>query len=178
MITEQIETIIDEVGVPMGKFEGKTVLISGACGFLGSWFVSIFQYLNQNVFQKPCTVYAIDTFIASDSKNGIVNITDKNIIFMTNDISKINIPSKIDYTIHAAGVASPSYYRKYPIETIDGMVLGCKNLLENATHYGLESMLVFSSSEIYGNPSPDMVPTPETYNGNVSCVGPRSCYDE
>ena len=178
MITEQLKAIVDEVGSVMGKFEGKTIIVSGACGFLGSWFVGIFQYLNQNVFKQPCVVYAIDSCIASDKKNYIVEIVDEHIHFLFNDISTLKINSRFDYIIHAAGIASPVYYRKYPIETIDGMVWGCKNLLESALCHGVESMLVFSSSEIYGNPSPDMVPTPETYNGNVSCTGPRSCYDE
>lgn len=35
-----------------------------------------------------------------------------------------------------------------------------------------------SSSEIYGDPDPGNIPTPETYPGNVNPVGPRSCYDE
>jgi len=178
MITEQLKAIVDEVGTMMSKFEGKTILISGACGFLGSWFVGVFQHLNQNVFQQPCVVYAVDSFIATNKVNNIIKITDENIHFVSSNIANMHITSKFDYIIHAAGVASPIYYRKYPIETMDGMVWGCKNLLESASHYGVESILVFSSSEIYGNPPPDIVPTPETYNGNVSCIGPRSCYDE
>jgi UDP-glucuronate decarboxylase len=35
-----------------------------------------------------------------------------------------------------------------------------------------------SSSEIYGDPDPRHVPTPESYRGNVACQGPRACYDE
>lgn len=178
MITEQLKGIVDEVGPVMSKFEGKTIIVSGACGFLGSWFVGIFQYLNQHVFQQPCVVYAVDSFIAADQENCIVEIVDKNIHFLRHDISTLQINSRFDFMIHAAGIASPIHYRKYPLETIDGMVLGCRNLLESAVRHGVESMLVFSSSEIYGNPSPDMVPTPETYHGNVSCTGPRSCYDE
>lgn len=38
--------------------------------------------------------------------------------------------------------------------------------------------LYTSTSEVYGNPSPEYIPTPESYNGNVNPVGPRSCYDE
>ena len=38
--------------------------------------------------------------------------------------------------------------------------------------------LFFSSSEIYGDPAPDAIPTPEDYRGFVSCTGPRACYDE
>ena len=30
----------------------------------------------------------------------------------------------------------------------------------------------------YGNPDNKDIPTKENYNGDVSCVGPRSCYDE
>ena len=42
----------------------------------------------------------------------------------------------------------------------------------------VEGFLFFSSSEIYGDPTPENIPTPETYRGNVSCTGPRACYDE
>ena len=54
-----------------------------------------------------------------------------------------------------------------------------KNLLELARrNKDLEGFLFFSSSEIYGDPDPKAVPTPETYHGYVSSVGPRACYDE
>jgi UDP-glucuronate decarboxylase len=81
--------------------------------------------------------------------------------------------------LHAAGVASPVYYMRYPLETIDSAVQGTKNLLELARkNKHLESFIFFSSSEIYGDPDPGSVPTPETYHGYVSSVGPRACYDE
>ncbi|HEX6789792.1 MAG TPA: NAD-dependent epimerase/dehydratase family protein, partial [Candidatus Krumholzibacteria bacterium] len=38
--------------------------------------------------------------------------------------------------------------------------------------------IFYSSSEIYGDPAPEAIPTPEDYRGNVSCTGPRACYDE
>jgi UDP-glucuronate decarboxylase len=57
-------------------------------------------------------------------------------------------------------------------------VTGAKNLLELARKNALDGFLFFSSSEIYGDPDPRSVPTPETYHGNVSSVGPRACYDE
>src|SRR4029453_12052211 len=43
---------------------------------------------------------------------------------------------------------------------------------------GVGGILFYSSSEIYGDPTPENIPTPETYRGNVSCTGPRACYDE
>jgi UDP-glucuronate decarboxylase len=87
------------------------------------------------------------------------------------------------YVIHAAGIASPTYYRAHPIETMDANINGLRNLLDYARQrleagLEMEGFLFYSSSEIYGDPAPDAIPTPETYRGNVSCTGPRACYDE
>jgi UDP-glucuronate decarboxylase len=77
-------------------------------------------------------------------------------------------------------LASPVYYKKYPLETIDSAVTGVRHLLELAkkNKETVEGFLFFSSSEIYGDPDEKAVPTPETYHGYVSSVGPRACYDE
>jgi nucleoside-diphosphate-sugar epimerase len=87
------------------------------------------------------------------------------------------------FIVHAASIASPTFYRKFPIETMDANVNGLRYLLEyckNQKEKGaaLDGFLFFSSSEIYGNPSPENIPTPETYYGYVSATGPRACYDE
>lgn len=42
----------------------------------------------------------------------------------------------------------------------------------------MKGFLFYSTSEIYGDPPSESIPTPETYRGNVSCTGPRACYDE
>lgn len=179
IVEKDIINIIERVGVPINDFEGKEVLISGASGFLGSWFIAVFCYLNEHYFKKPVTVFAVDTYIAADKRNAIIEVKDQNVIYRKDDISTMQLEGIVDYVIHAAGIASPIHYRKYPIETIDGMVLGMRNILNFAVKNApLKSILAFSSSEIYGNPIPEMVPTPETYYGNVSPNGPRSCYDE
>jgi dTDP-glucose 4,6-dehydratase/UDP-glucuronate decarboxylase len=64
------------------------------------------------------------------------------------------------------------------LETLDANVIGLRNMLDLAHRTKCESFLFFSSSEIYGDPSPDAIPTKESYRGNVSCLGPRACYDE
>ncbi len=89
----------------------------------------------------------------------------------------------MEYLIHAASIASPMYYRKYPIETMDANVNGlrfCSSTawLRSGSRRPVEGILFYSSSEIYGDPTPENIPTPETYRGNVSCTGPRACYDE
>src|SRR3546814_2356729 len=66
---------------------------------------------------------------------------------------------------------------------MDANVNGLRSLLEHARRSRaggtpVEGFLFFSTSEIYGDPDPANIPTPETYRGNVSCTGPRACYDE
>jgi nucleoside-diphosphate-sugar epimerase len=87
------------------------------------------------------------------------------------------------FIIHAASIASPTYYRRDPIATMDANVNGLRFLLDYSRAQAdrgrpVEGFLFLSSSEIYGDPTPDAIPTPETYRGLVSCTGPRACYDE
>jgi len=90
---------------------------------------------------------------------------------------------EFQFIVHGGSIASPVFYKKYPIETMDANVNGLRNLLDYAlrqksSQAPVEGFLFFSSSEIYGDPTPDAIPTPENYRGYVSCTGPRACYDE
>ena len=102
----------------------------------------------------------------------------ENIEFLNhNVIEKFSTNQKIDFIIHAAGIASPYYYRAYPLETLEVAINGTKNMLELAEQKSAR-LTFFSSSEIYGDPDFKNIPTKESYKGNVSCTGPRACYDE
>ncbi len=79
--------------------------------------------------------------------------------------------------MHAAGIPSPKNYYKRPIETIFTSITSTKNLLEYSSKIK-SKFIFFSSSEIYGNPDKKNIPTKESYNGNVSSIEDRSCYDE
>lgn len=179
-ITSQIlSTIVNDVKTEAKALEGKTILISGGSGFIGSYINAVLYLLNKKVFKNKCKVISIDNYITGSKKNFLLNIENKNFKFLDGDIRLPVITNeKVDYIIHAAGLASPFYYKKYPLETIESAILGAKNLLELARITKPASFLFFSSSEIYGDPNPEFVPTPETYAGHVSSVGPRACYDE
>jgi UDP-glucuronate decarboxylase len=74
-----------------------------------------------------------------------------------------------------ASHASPEEYQTHPIETLRTSALGSSHMAELARKKDA-TMLFASTSEIYGDA--EVVPTPETYWGNVNPIGPRSCYDE
>lgn len=173
--------IIEGLGDDAQRFAGKTILISGGAGFLGRHFVALFRELNRSVLSTPCKVISADNYITGEQvalHDG--DRHDPNVVDVWADVSyPLPIREDLHFILHLAGVASPVYYMKYPLETIESAVHGTKNLLDLARrNSALEGFLFFSSSEIYGDPDPRSVPTPETYHGYVSSVGPRACYDE
>jgi UDP-glucuronate decarboxylase len=176
IINEDVAEIAESIKDISYKLEGETILLAGGAGHLGKYIVSTVKYLNENSLNTPCKVIVLDNFITGLKENVS---EDKNIRMIHHDISKeFKCDEKIDYIIHAASLASPKFYNQYRLETINVGFLGTRNLLELAREKNIKNFLFFSSSEVYGDPSPDQIPTPEDYRGNVSCNGPRSCYDE
>ncbi len=171
--------IVEGLGSLNQRFAGKRVLLTGAAGFLGVQFTHYFEVLNASgLLSQPCLLTATDNFLRGRPA-WIEELTHSpHVQIQQSDIVQQQEFAACDFIIHAASIASPIFYRKHPIETMDANVIGLRNLLNHAVNYPVEGFLFFSTSEIYGDPDPGSIPTPETYRGNVSCTGPRACYDE
>ena len=136
--------------------ENKKFLVVGGRGFIGTYFVKVLDKLNQYL-KMPMKITVIDNLITAKDRNTYQN---SNINFLEEDISKeIKYSGELDYIIHAASIASPPYYRKYPLKTVDVNYQGTRNLLELSKEKKVDGMLFLSTSEIYGDP--DIIPTPE-----------------
>ena len=170
---DDVRLISNDLNEFYDKLEGKTILIAGGKGFLGTYFTNVLKQINK-ILSKPMKIIIMDNLITAKDKENNVN---SNVTLIEQDISKsFDFPDELHYIIHAASIASPPTYRKFPIKTVDVNYQGTKNLLEVARKKKIKSMLFLSSSEIYGDP--EIIPTPESYLGKVSCTGPRACYDE
>ena len=149
----------------------KTILIAGGCGFIGSNLC--IRLLNENVHNH---IICVDNLYSSKIDNIKTCIDNKNFTFIHhNIIEPLCIDHEIDEIYHLACPASPPLYQKDPIFTIKTNFIGTMNLLELAKMKSAKILLA-STSEVYGEPL--ISPQPECYRGNVSTVGPRSCYDE
>lgn len=179
IIEEDVIEIVNGVSGDLEQLDDATLLISGGAGFIGAYFLDVIEYANKRILESPCKVYCIDNF-TTGLLDRIQHLSkNSNIKIINNDIcAPIAIKGGVDFIIHAAAIASPTHYRLHPIETMDAAVNGLRNLLDFAQKGDARSFLFFSSSEVYGDPTPDNIPTPETYDGNVSFTGPRACYDE
>jgi UDP-glucuronate decarboxylase len=171
--------VIKNLGNLNERFSGKSILLTGSAGFLGSQFVHYFLNLNDSkLISKPCKLFCLDNYMRG-IPTWLESIKDRiDLEIIQSDIILQKDFPVSDFIIHAASIASPIYYRIYPLETMDANVIGLRNLLDFVAKNPCESLLFFSTSEIYGDPVKDAIPTKETYRGNVSCTGPRACYDE
>lgn len=185
VIQADLDHICQGLSEEFRDLAGKRLLIVGGGGFLGYYLVQSVLHWNNAHAQTPCEVTVWDNYIRGVPEWLTALESDPHLTLQKHDITH-PLPEGMgdfDYIIHAASIASPTYYRRYPIETMDANVDGLRRLLDYALAQSnagkpLSGFLFYSTSEIYGDPDPAHIPTPETYRGNVSCTGPRACYDE
>ena len=175
-----IEDLVDITsrGLAFGEFSGKTVLISGANGFLPAYMVETLLHLNTQG-SAPVRVIALVRNRQKAEKRfahyqGRADLE----LFVQDVCDPVCIPGPVDYVIHAASQASPKYYGTDPVGTITANTLGTQRLLELAREKQSRGFLFFSSGEIYGQLTPEQIPTAETDYGPLDPTALRACYAE
>ena len=174
MDLKSLKIISDKINIQKLKNSKiKNILITGCSGFIGNYLIN--TLLNKKI-KNNFKIYGVDIIkpkLFKDRRN-------KNLYFFKKDLFKIKsfkLNKKIDLVIHLAGIPSPSFYKLKPIETFYLNSELCKIFLDFSKLKKCK-FVYFSSSEIYGNPDLKNIPTKESYEGRVSSVGDRACYDE
>ena len=158
-------------------YRDKTVLLTGAAGFIGS-------HLADRLLAMGATVIGVDNFITGRRQNisHLLDGSDPNFAFIEADATQspsvyLSEEVTLDLIFHFASPASPPGYQRFPVETYLINSLGTHHLLDYLHENNPDGRLVYAStSEVYGDPK--VHPQSESYWGNVNPNGPRSCYDE
>ncbi len=183
VVENDLALICERAEAELAALSGSDLTIVGGGGFLGHYLVQAALAWNRLGGGEPIRVTLADNWSRGVPAWVDAYRSDPTLRVVTLDITQ-PVPAEIPaggWLVYAASIASPTFYRLKPIETMDANVNGLRRMLDHVFAGGadaLRGLLFFSTSEIYGDPSPDQIPTPETYRGNVSCTGPRACYDE
>jgi len=145
----------------------KTILVTGGAGFIGA-------HLCRRLLNEGNDVICVDNFYTGDKRNISELLGNKNFELIRHDITW-PLYVEVDQIYNLACPASPVHYQSDPVQTTKTSVHGAINMLGLAKRTKAK-ILQASTSEIYGDPTVN--PQPESYVGNVNCIGPRACYDE
>ncbi len=143
------------------------ILITGGAGFIGS-------HLCERLLGEGHEILCLDNFFTGSRQNVLHLLDNPNFELIRHDVTE-PILLEVDQIYNLACPASPIHYQYNPVKTVKTSVMGMINMLGMAKRVKAR-ILQASTSEVYGDP--EVHPQPESYWGNVNCIGLRSCYDE
>lgn len=159
-------------GLDLSYFNGKTILVAGACGLVMSYFIDTLLFDKKRNVKVVCLIY-------SEADELRFNKTDKRLMFIRGDVRNPDVfkslDEKIDIVMNGASIVDPKGYKERPIDTMLINLLGTKNLLDVSVRNNA-TFLLTSSCEIYGEADVDLIN--EDYCGKLDPMEVRSCYNE
>jgi nucleoside-diphosphate-sugar epimerase len=178
IINEDLKAII-QTDIDWQRFNNKTILITGANGFLPAYMVETLYYILNNSIVDNLKILALVRNKEKAEKRFLHMLNDSNFQLIVQDVcSTITFSEPIHYIIHAASQASPKYYGTDPVGTLNANVTGTINLCELARKNPIESFLYFSSGEVYGKADEHIEEISEINYGYLDPMDVRSCYGE
>lgn len=176
---EEDLSYINNYELPWNKLEGKTILVTGGSGLIGSAFIDAMIYRNET------KASGINIWVLARNEQTILErfgeyLKRDYFHYLCQDVSKqIRIDSPIDYILHGAGKGDPYSFAADPVGIMNANYLGMYHVMELAREKGTCKVVYISSGEIYGNQPPEYRPEEgvrETDYAYVDILNPRSCY--
>lgn len=151
----------------VGNPNSKRILVTGGAGFLGA-------HLCRRLVRSGHDVLCADNYFTGRRSNLLDIANEPNFEALRHDVT-FPLFVEVDEIYNLACPASPVHYQADPVQTTKTSVHGAINMLGLAKRTGAR-IFQASTSEVYGDP--EVHPQTESYWGNVSPIGVRSCYDE
>lgn len=167
------------LSLPWEKLKDSSVMISGATGLIGSFFIDVIMEKNEND-SLNCKVLALGRNEEKARTKFPGYFGKPEFVFIPCDINEPlgKDTPHADYIIHLASNTHPVAYSTDPIGTITANIIGTKNLLDYAADTGCKRFAFASSNEIYGENRGDKEFFDEDYCGYINCCTVRAGYPE
>lgn len=174
IVKNEIEKIVKSP-LSWDKLAGKSVLVTGATGFIGSYII---HSLMKKRMDDALDVSVIALVRNEEKARKIYGEWEEKgwLSFMVQDVCQsLDTSKKADFIIHCASNAAPREYSLYPVETMKTNFVGTLNLLEYAKSVNCEGFLYVSTIEIYGT-THGLDKIYEDNYGEIDAMKVRSCY--
>lgn len=171
---------VAELTLPWDKLSGKSIMVSGATGLIGSFLIDVIMTKNA-VDALNCTIYALGRNQNKAKDRFYKYYDDKKFVFVPYDVRYSLISEEIravEYILHLASNTHPMQYSIDPIGTITTNIVGVQNLLEFASSHSTKRFAFASSNEIYGENRGDVELFDEDYCGYINSNTLRAGYPE
>lgn len=171
ILDRDISTISDDFCF-YNEIRNSNILVTGSSGLIGSILVKSLVKINEH------NNLNINIIAHARNKNKIESIfgINKTVKFVFSDIQSMVIEEELDYIFHCAAPTSSKFYVENPVETIDTILNGTKNVLELSREKNIKSLVVLSSLESYGTILDDSVEINENIIGQINSIDVRSSY--
>lgn len=176
ILQEDIEYIAQSDMIDWDMLKGKSVLVTGATGLIGSQIVLALDRYNQ-LHEGRIKIYALAR--NEEKAARVLAGCSEYVRIILGDIKMpIDITEEIDYIIHGASMTSSKEFVDYPVETILTGMEGTDNVLRFAGSKKVKGMVYLSSLEVYGVTDPEKKSIKENEYGYIEQMAPRSSYSE
>ena len=172
---QDMENVCSSEFIDWGRLKGKTVLITGATGLIGSTAVNALLYANE----KRGLDMKIKALVRSTKKADAMFSEYKSsdsLEYVVGTVETLTeLDGNVDFIIHGASQTASKAFVQQPVETIITAVRGTLNLLDIAKSKNTQGMVYLSSMEAYGHPQKGHKVT-ESDSGAMSALDVRSSY--
>ncbi|MCH2239363.1 MAG: NAD-dependent epimerase/dehydratase family protein [Blastomonas sp.] len=176
IVSEDILSIL-QAQLPWRELEGATILVTGAGGFLASYFVETLLAMQSKFGFGPRQIVGLVRNLDAAEQRFAAHRDRDELCLLKGDVTDSSVAwhSSLDFIVHAASPATPKTYLTNPAGVIDANLMGMRNMLALADRHKSRVLFV-SSAEVYGQV--ETIPIAEADYGYLDLESVRSCYGE
>jgi dTDP-glucose 4,6-dehydratase len=158
--------------------DNQSIFVSGGTGFMGKWITEMVSYINETG-KYNIKLYLLGRDI-SKFKDEVPHLAEKPFVsLIEQDVRYLhNVPSDVNYIIHAAGTPDNREHVSHPLKTIETFYKGTQSVLDAATRLpDLRKIVHISSHQVYGrNDTENLIN--EHFTGTLEPITVSNSYAE
>lgn len=167
---------ITQSEIPWESFNNKTILITGAGGFIGYYLTLSLLLRNDLHNQNLKVVGMVRNEKNASAKYGKLLDRDDFKLVIQDVCNEFVIDEEVNYIVHAASNASAWHFENKPVETINANLIGTMNVLEFARKNSDCKVLFISSLKVYGSVHDGSKDLKEDNIGYIDHTSYKNCY--